>query len=143
MNKTQELEKQAADLREKADEITRKAEELEKAIQELNSDEPWKPKDEDFYWYIGNDGQLYEDQWCGARCELTLLEADNVFRTEEEAEASVIYAAFHGQACLKLDRVVVSQELYSLSDETDGDFSIDQVVDRLADMGFVKQKEGV
>lgn len=50
---------------------------------------PWKPKDDDMYYYVGFNGYIYKDIFCsGINRTINLYKLGNCYRTREEAEAN-------------------------------------------------------
>ena len=50
----------------------------------------WSPKDlkkRDEYWYIGSRGDIWKSSWKESIDDLIRLRSDNIFETEESAEA--------------------------------------------------------
>ena len=55
-------------------------------IQEPADSAHWKPKKDDEYFYIDDDGQIFSDLWLGTAWDGMRLELDNVYPTEEECK---------------------------------------------------------
>ena len=76
----------------KIDELEMKINELSEEIERLKAkkeNEPWKPKDGEWYWFISHSGGKKTTLWYGDEvCEIR-YELGNVFRTQEEAEFRV------------------------------------------------------
>jgi len=66
-------------------------------------EEKWEPKHGDTFFSVYSDGLIDSKFWHGCHNDRKRLAAGNVFRTEEEARESVIYAAFHGNAIVLPD----------------------------------------
>lgn len=52
---------------------------------------PWKPKNNDTYWFVDNDGNVWKSDWtvCGYPFDhMNRYKLGNCYRTEEEAEAN-------------------------------------------------------
>lgn len=57
---------------------------------------PWKPKKDDLYYYVDQEGCVISNRWWNTYTEILLYKLGNCYRTEEEAEAnSDKWAAFY------------------------------------------------
>lgn len=61
------------------------------ALVKKSTEEPkvWNPKDYKKYYYVDNNGDIWEERWCGSYTDEERYEIDNCFKTEEEAEFAV------------------------------------------------------
>ena len=61
---------------------------------------PWKPKEDEIFWFIDNRGEIYQTHNNGSKWAKELLESGNYFRTKELAEAvgikKILKEANHG-----------------------------------------------
>lgn len=48
---------------------------------------PWKPKDGDYYYYVGAGGAIIGAEWRHGTAAVSLYKLGNCYRTEEAAEA--------------------------------------------------------
>lgn len=46
----------------------------------------WKPEYGEWYWFIGSDGQINNDEWANDQMNRGIYSIGNCFRTKEEAE---------------------------------------------------------
>jgi len=91
-----------------------------------SADEKWVPRKGCCFYSITWKGQMGEFIWSGGRTDSALLAVGNIFRTKEEAKASVIYAAFHGQAvALPEDGYCYYSPLFSLADKPDNSVEVE------------------
>lgn len=49
---------------------------------------PWKPKKNDFYYYVDQGGCVISSRWWNSYTEVLLYKLGNCYRTREEAEAN-------------------------------------------------------
>ena len=49
---------------------------------------PWKPKDNDMYYYVNKVGNIEYDEWLSFWEDIILYKLGNCYRTIEEAEAN-------------------------------------------------------
>ncbi len=49
---------------------------------------PWKPKDDDFYFAVENDGNITKSQYLNDSIDRERLSFGNVFRTATEAQSA-------------------------------------------------------
>lgn len=61
------------------------------ALVKKSMEEPkvWKPEDYEKYYYVENDGDIWEEKWCGSYTDEERYEIDNCFKTKEEAKFAV------------------------------------------------------
>lgn len=67
-------------------ELLAKAEELKQLIEKEKQKEDVWPNIDDVYYYIDSCGVIGDCCWDGDKFDTALMEIDNVFRTEEDAE---------------------------------------------------------
>ena len=61
-------------------------------IEEINESTRWKPEKFQRYYYVGNAGSVYDDNWAnGSAIDDGRFEIGNCFQTKEEAEQVVEY----------------------------------------------------
>ena len=71
----------------KLEELNRQIEELKNV--EIEEDGVWKPKFDDEYWFLVDEGLIYKDICVSAQPDNNRISIGNVFRTEEEAKHEV------------------------------------------------------
>lgn len=49
---------------------------------------PWKPKKDDLYYYVDQEGFVISNRWDNSYTEVLLYKLGNCYRTSEEAEAN-------------------------------------------------------
>lgn len=49
---------------------------------------PWKPKTDNLYYYVDQEGCVISNRWWNTYTEILLYKLGNCYRTEEEAEAN-------------------------------------------------------
>ena len=49
---------------------------------------PWKPKKDDLYYYVDQEGFVISNRWYNSYTEVLLYKLGNCYRTSEEAEAN-------------------------------------------------------
>lgn len=71
-------------------ELEQKIKELENQLTELKNakveDKVWKPENEEKYWFVLYDGDVYWDWWRDDDYDIFQYEQGNCFKTKEEAE---------------------------------------------------------
>ena len=72
-------------------------------FEEIKESNRWKPEESQKYYYVGNAGSVYDDNWAnGSPVDNGRFEIGNCFQTEEEAKQVVEYlkalAAVRGDA---------------------------------------------
>lgn len=55
-------------------------------FEEINESNRWKPEMDNEYYYVGNCGNVYNDDWISCDVDRGRFEIGNCFQTEEEAE---------------------------------------------------------
>ena len=50
--------------------------------------EPWKPKYDEHYYYVGNTGYVYSPKWFNDVLDISFYKIGNCYRTKEEAESN-------------------------------------------------------
>lgn len=58
-------------------------------FEEINESNRWKPEMDNEYYYVGNCGNVYNDDWISCDVDRDRFEIGNCFKTEEEAERVV------------------------------------------------------
>lgn len=72
----------------KLEELEKKYKELGEEIERLkNEGKVWKPKEDEDYWVIEPDGDVFGSNWDDCPQERAMYSMGNCFKTEEEAEA--------------------------------------------------------
>lgn len=84
------LEDLKVNIEEVKNEYLKQLEELKSKIEELKqeyeSDNRWKPKLGEDYWWVDVDGELYKDKWDNGEFDNNLFNHTDIFPTEEQAE---------------------------------------------------------
>ena len=60
-------------------------------FEEIKESTRWKPEMDNEYYYIGNCGDVYNDDWISCDVDRNRFEIGNCFQTEEEAKRVVEY----------------------------------------------------
>lgn len=92
MNKFEELEKQVELYEKNIESQQQSLETLKRELAQLKEEkenEPCKPKDGEWYWYISNTGGGLTTVWHGDMLDKLRYALGNAFKTEEEAEFRV------------------------------------------------------
>lgn len=106
------------------------------------SNEPWKPKKDDWYHVVGMKGCVVKIRWTNNEQDNELYEAHNCFRTREEAEAAAerVKAALTGE--LKIS--APNTENFQLDGKplTDGEKALIRAI-RLANVSDVHERGSI
>lgn len=60
-------------------------------FEEINESNRWKPDESQEYYYLGSDGSVNVDEWCGLSIDRNRFNLGNCFQPEQEAERVVEY----------------------------------------------------
>lgn len=84
------LEDLKVNIEEVKNEYLKQLEELKSKIEELKqeyeSDNRWKPKLGEDYWWVDVDGELYKNKWDNGEFDNNLFNHTDIFLTQEQAE---------------------------------------------------------
>lgn len=86
-----ELEELKANVEEIKSQYIKQLEEIKAKIEELygseeETDNRWKPKMGEDYWWVDADGEVYRDEWGDTEFENNLFNHTDIFPTEKQAE---------------------------------------------------------